>query len=468
MPMSEPRVATLRGEFWLPDASKRHISGAVEFGPTLAGRLVLDGELFPGFEPVPLVHGSLVDGRPITAIDCYAAGRRTVYTDRAHVRQTVDAMTLLIGAHVGEQPRFIDLAVRLTLLSDWANVRSGWGSAERDELGYSIRYEVPPERTASIADGRIVRLRTVDRITTSTSVIHGEQETLFSVSWPGLGSLADVGEAVGSLQNLLTFATRRPAKVVGLSVTCPEIFVAPGVDIERELELRTNQVSLESPSTEEGVSFAERDFLFLAPDSSEEFHDLLQRWVVLEERLGVVLDLFLSLLYAPAHHLENRVMNICQAAEGYHRRMLDYKVMPEEEHKALLKALMKDCPKARRTWLSGVLAHSNGPSFKVRIEGLVSKAAKVGTALASTFESYPKSLRDFRNLYAHWPEDLSVTPADRVPELVDFLDVTKIILDTCLLLDMGWTEAEASAALSEKRDYTRLLLRPQVEVKHPG
>jgi len=468
MSVEERATDEHRGQFWLPEAPERRIGGAVQFGPRLAARLVFDDELFPAVAPVALVHGVFFDGRRVSAIKGYESNRLTRFGDTRHIQQTVDFETLLIGEHVDEQPRFNHLAVRLTLLRDWANVRSGWETEVREESGYSIRYVGPPDRTVTLSDGRRVTLRTVDRLSHSGQAIQGEQETIFMVEFPEPGSLADVGKAVANLQNLITFAARRPSKVVGLTVTCPGVFVAPGVEIPRELELRTFQVSLDVTPADASVSFAERDFLFLAPETPEEFGGIVQHWVDLEERLGVVLALFLSLLYVPPHHLENKLMSMCQTAEGYHRRLLDYELMPAAEHRALVAALLKCCPKPRRSWLSGVLAHSNGPSFKVRIEGLVAKSGAIGAALASTFESYPKSLRDFRNLYAHWPEDLAPTTAEKVPELVDLFDATKVILDTCLLVDLGWTEGEAAGALSGKRDFERLMRRPRVEVVQPN
>jgi hypothetical protein len=461
MTLNEPLTSFPRGEFWLPEAPERRISGAAEFVPTPPGRLVLDGELSPGLGPVPLVYGSLFDGRRLTAIDCHAAGLRTIIRSDEHVRQTIDVRTFLIGEHLNQRPKFDQLGVHLTSLREWAHVRQGWQLADGWASPYSIRYEGPPERTATLDDGRIVMLRTVDHLTTATSRIHGEQETLFNVTFPKPASLEDIGKAVASLQNMVTFAVRKPAKVIGLSVTCPGVFIAPGADVQLELELRNFQLALAPTGDVSTVDSPDRGFLFRAPDSSSAFGALVQRWVDLERQLGVVLDVFLSLLYAPPHHLENQVMNVCQAAEGYHRRVLDHEVMPPEEYEALKATLETACPEPWRKWLSGLLAHANGPSFKVRIEELVAKSGAVGTTLTSTFENYPGKLRNCRDRFAHWHR-ATPTPIAQVPELADLSDTTKILLEACLLLDLGWTADNVTAALAGKRDFERLARRPSV------
>jgi hypothetical protein len=462
MVMQDGGVNEHRGEFWLPDEPERRIGGLVRFGPKLAARLVLDGEPFPGVTPVALVHGFLFDGRRLSAIECYAAGRRAVFSNGEHVQQTVDVMSLLIGEHVGEKPRFDHLAVRLSVLREWANVRSGWRSGEHDEAGYSIRYETPPERSVTLRDGRVVALRTVDRLSEGAGLLRGEQETLFSVTFPKRGSLQDIGEAVASLQNLITFAARRVAKVTSLTVTCPGVFIAPGVKIPRPLELRTTQVDLGATDAAESVGYAERDFLFLVAETEAEFRLTLARWVALEERLGVVLDMFLALLYAPPHHLENKVMNVCQAAEGYHRRMHDYQLMPDQEYAALTEVLVASAPERWHSLVAGALANANGPSFKVRIAKLVEKAGETGAALASTFPNYPARVRNFRDRYVHFLK-VAPTPREQVPEVADLYDTTKIILEVCLLQDIGWSAAEAGQAVAEKLDFQRLMRRPRVE-----
>jgi hypothetical protein len=462
MVMQDRTQGEHRGEFWLPEEPERRIGGLVRFGPRLAARLVLDGELFPGITPVALVHGFLFDGRRVSAIECYAGGRRSVFSDGEHVQQTVEVMTLLIGEHVGENPRFDHVAVRLSLLRDWANVRSDWRSGERDETGYSIRYEAPPERRVTLRDGRVVALRTVDRLSHGGGLLRGEQETLFSVTFPKRGSLQDVGEAVASLQNMITFAARRMAKVTSLSVTIPGVFIAPGVKIQRPLELHTTQVDLGLTDASESSGFPERDFLFLAAGPEEDFGLTVERWLALEERLGVVLDMFLALLYTPPHHLENKAMNVCQVAEGYHRRMLDFELMPDDEYAALIEGVVASAPERWQPLVAGALANANGPSFKVRIEKLVEKAGETGANLASTFSNYPGRVRNFRDRYAHF---LKVAPTSRaqVPEVADLYDTTKIILELCLLQDIGWSAEEADHAMAEKLDFQRLMRRPRVE-----
>lgn len=452
-----------RGEFWLPTTPETRIAGALRLGPPLAGQLVLDGELMPGPGPEPWVHGLLFSGQPITAMDCYAAGRSSRYTrDRKLDSQKLAVKIVLIGENVDEHATFDHLVVRLTYLPEWTNVHQGWGTAEGEGSRYSITYEAPPERTAALKDGRTVTLRTVDNLTTSSSSIHGEQQTEFLVAFPEAVSLEAIMEAVASLRDLVSFAARRSASVTSLAVTCPGVLLVPGSEIQRLLELHYRHVELDPQQNIGDFNIRDSDFLFLAPDPSAEFTMLLERWLELENRLDLVLDLFLSLYYAPPLHLQNKVMNICQVAESYHRSTMDRKLMTDEEYKTLADLLIAACPEPSRRWLTDILRNSNGPSFRVRIEELVAKSGTVGATLAATFKNYPGWLRDCRIQYAHWLPGEALSE-ERVVELAALFDVTKIILEACLLQDLGWSQGDADNLLMTKRDFERLSKRPRPE-----
>jgi hypothetical protein len=462
MPTNEPVADDQRGDFWTPAAPETRITGLVRFGPPLAGQLVLDGEIMPGAGPEPLIHGALFNGQLVTAIGCYASGRtRRLLRDRSHVTQTLSASTLLVGEHIGEDQTFDHVIVRLTYLREWANVRVGWGDPDGEASRYSISYEGPPARTATLTDRCSLTLRTIDDLTTSRSAIHSEQQTQFMVAFPAPVKLQSVMDTVASLRDLVTFAARRSASVISLTAFCPGVVLAPGTDIQRPLELHSPLAGQAPRADTEKITLLDTDFLFLCPESSEDFARLAQAWMELEARLGLVLDLFLSLYHAPPLYLDNQMMNICQVAESYHRATQDYRLMTGGEYGALTEQLLAACPEPRHKWLTGILLHSNSPSFKVRIEELVTKAGAVGTTLASTFTNYPGKVRDSRNQYAHWLPGKSADET-RVIELAALYDVTKIILEACLLQDLGWSQADAASQIAGKRDFERLSKRPRL------
>jgi ApeA N-terminal domain 1 len=153
------------------------------------------------------------------------------------VTQTLSAETPIIGEQIREDQVFDHVLIRLTYLREWASVHTGCGEPHGEASRYSIPYEGPRDRTATLTDERSVTLRTVDDLSTSSSSIHGDQETQFVVDFPTPVRLQEVIETVASFRDLVTFAARQSATVVSLTVFCPGVLLAPGLDIQRPLEL---------------------------------------------------------------------------------------------------------------------------------------------------------------------------------------------------------------------------------------
>ena len=137
-------------------------------------------------------------------------------------------------------------------------------------------------------------------------------------------------------------------------------------------------------------------------------------------------------------------------------------LMSDDDYSALTEVLIAACPEPARQWLKDMLSHGNGRSLRVRVAQLVSKAGSVGTTLASTFKNYPARLRDCRDQYAHW--QAGKLSSERVIEVAALFDATKIILETCLLQDLGWSLTDAATALAAQRDFESLSGRPRRQI----
>ena len=113
---------------------------------------------------------------------------------------------MIIGEDVDEHPKFDHLLVRLSHTPRMGQRSQGWDARKDEDPTTRFRTKGPAERTAVLKDGRTVTLRTVDNLTTSSSSIHGEQQTEFLVTFSVAVSLEAVMKAVASLRDLVTFA----------------------------------------------------------------------------------------------------------------------------------------------------------------------------------------------------------------------------------------------------------------------
>lgn len=449
-------VYSRRGRFWLPNAPDHQVSGAMRFAPPLAGTLVLDGELLSTPQLEPAVHGVLLEGQRVTALDCYPTGTDSYYgEDGRQQQQTVMAQTFVLDAHLNQDARFDRAGVVLSYLDDWTDMDEGWQLGECDDMSGSIAYHGRVARTATLDHGRRITLKVGSSVEGTARHLVAKQRSSFVVDFGVPVPLVEVADVAGSLQNLLTFAARRPSVILGLEVTSPSALDSRS-GAPRSLTVRSSQVDTDPA----GPPFLSRwDFLFPAPASDDGFSQLMRRWLALEERLGTALDLFLSLRYAPPKHLESQVMTLCQSAEGYHRRTWDEKVMSAEDKSNLKAALTPACPPAWEQRLRSWLDHVDEPSFKERIERIVGKAGPIGARVTARFSNYPGKLRDYRHMYAHWLAGKPMSEDD-VARVSELHDATRILLEACLMQDIGIDMDAAARDFEVKRDFRRLTQRP--------
>jgi ApeA N-terminal domain 1 len=76
---------------------------------------------------------------------------------------------------------------------------------------------------------------------------------------------------------------------------------------------------------------------------------------------------------------ENRFLNVCSAAEGFHRSAVGGSYMDEVEFKSIKRMLKKYLPRRHRKWFDTRMAHANDPSLNQRLNELADQLGTVQT-----------------------------------------------------------------------------------------
>ncbi|GIG61415.1 hypothetical protein Lfu02_57870 [Longispora fulva] len=158
---------------------------------------------------------------------------------------------------------------------------------------------------------------------------------------------------------------------------------------------------------------------------------------------------------------ENRFLNVCSAAEGFHRSTLtDVVRMDPAEYKAMKKALKEHVPAEHREWFDNSLAHANDPSLNQRLQGLVDRLDMIGADLIGDAKAWGSVISGCRN-------DLTHLEAERAHyDGKDLYVLAESVFNTtrlCLLLYAGLDPARLpKLAKSEPLRGTGFLLRETV------
>jgi hypothetical protein len=109
-------------------------------------------------------------------------------------------------------------------------------------------------------------------------------------------------------------------------------------------------------------------------------------WLNETPRLGVIVG-FLVTMRADSIFGENRFLNVCSAAEGFHRSTVGGSHMGETEFKSVKKRLKKYLPRRHRVWFGSRMAHANDPNLNQRLRQL---ADQPGPAAEETLGVVPR------------------------------------------------------------------------------
>jgi ApeA N-terminal domain 1 len=452
------------GRWWVPGQPKDAASGgALTLGGDQGGVLRLNGalpwDLAKRLEPrnrsgewydLGVINGESVDGELISLLKNLVTRTRSRLGGTAQSQELLST-EVLVGAHFGEADLLFDTVhFELTHLADWSR-QSGPGpvSEATQEDNFVITYRRTPPQLATVPGLGEVALIHSAQYQTNDDVYTLRDYAAFAVRLAEPKSLDDIFDhAIAPLQNLLTFADMRPSRPGPVSVTSPGVNLIPDVPAA----LAVYRSGVEPPGTARNKESNPYRRIFVLETSPIAFDQLIVRWFELGRRLGPIIDLYLSLDYAPPVHTETRFINVCQAAEGYHRAVSSGTVMEPSEHREIVKALVDATPENRRDWVRGVLAHSNEPSFKRRIEELVDRAGPAVWSLTKARPRYAATMRDRRKEYAHW---LSTDPpAESLgAELLDLISVTRFVLAACFLLDLGWSSENVRQSFEQNPLY---------------
>ena len=449
---------TIRGIWWLPDAPANQTVGDLTLSDDSQPVLDLVGilkppEHFNDHWSTPVVHGQPVKGQPVTLLACHET-QWSLHGPGIITQRLAAFEGALIGIHLGsaDDEVFDRVVVDVEHLGELVG-RTGL-SAEAvtiDErlTGLAVRYDTPSALVARVGTAEIHLAAGWKSGVPSTGSMTLSETWSFEIvlDKPTTLSLL-LGGWVERIRDFVSFCADRPCAVTSVRVGGPVTLVPSGAG-HRLAEVHLPWIPSPTGALK---TLHHEDPVLLIPTDSDEFQSLMQKWVDVCEELEVVLDLHYASDYAGFVYGETRFMNAAQAIEAYHRRR--FARAPDEIDLSRRAIAIEACPEGARSWLEDKLRYSHEPSLRRRIKDLVAFA---GAAVSPFWKSGKERsnlvtrLVDARNALTHWDPESTVDFDGR--ELRSLSAFLSLLLTACILRELGFTEEEASAALSRNRRY---------------
>lgn len=435
----------LQGVWWLPNSPEHLVPGTLSLSDDSQPTLVVVGSIDPHLDlpasigtvfgrtqDVPFVHGRTASGQHVTLADVRLALRQMNVWDAASAVFELVGSAAYVGAHLDPQTtRFEQLDLVIERLVDWLDrapfdleVTPDLKSPKRIRIGG----ELPPVVIAPIEGGDL-------RVTTGLST-SGDFRQHASLTFKASLRLrldhgllfSDWHEAyVGPLKRLVALATGRAIEVERLELSDSTSNGKCEVVWPRKLRASLPERRL-MPD----------ELLFTATDLGE-LSQHVRLWFSACRRFEPVMNLFFATRYAERMFEEDRFQNLIQAVEAYHRRTAGAR--PDQAaHDERTAALLAVAPDAYRAWLAEVLETTREYRLSDRVEALVEQHPWMrGDVVPGNAHRWAGRVAMARNYRAH--QDPTAEPIGSSPaELVGFTQRLTVLLDACLLHELGLEE----------------------------
>jgi ApeA N-terminal domain 1/Apea-like HEPN len=457
------------GTWWLPNSQKQ-VMGDLTFSNKNGIQLDLhelldEGRSFPEimtddqFLEFPIILGRTKDGKLITLCDCAEVSVSVNLNGGSYA--TYDARVVLINAHFTDtqEMRFHRAQVQYDYLPDFVR-KQGFTSDLQTKEGilkeYQLTYKYPPKIVATTSRGEVSVSYTFYRKGNSLKGLILQQSTALEIKPREELTLNDIGlQYLRPLQDLISLATNRANSITDLLVYSREK-VETGISGTIDVPIK---VAFQQDNCEKRQDSLLPPFKLLFTLNDEvivdRFSEIVERWLThtnIAAKLKDVFYLYFSTLYDPDLSLDMKFLSIAFAAELYHRRGVSNEILPNNDHKARIKAIVSGVPQEYRRWLNDALLYSNEPRFRNRVDDLVEMTKPVVAPLFSNKDYFVKKVKDTRNYLVHKSPNLQNKAAEG-EELYWLTKTLSYVVQTCLLMEVGLTSEDCFRLFSENREY---------------
>lgn len=337
----------MKGLWWVPEAPEEQIAGFLKFADESGAELELLGllpDLDPSSDPVltagdavSVIHGVSTNGKRISLLQCSRISSTLTFGMGAST-STYRAAFAIRGAHIGPFERLRVKRVWLSFdsLAEWyvptairteITDRSGEGTGRGVRVSFSADLvpETPSDHVVQLPFGEM-RIATLiqsqfggrDQVSLTQEVSFVSE---FSEPLPFEKVLHHI---VYHLQNLVTLGVGAP-----ISITQMSMVFATEKDLSLEEPSDTSQPYAEvfHETTRADAMRSARGrihrhrMVFTFDDIRAQWPTVLTRVFESGERIRSVYDLYFATVYGPRLYLQNRFLNLAQAAETFHRTM---------------------------------------------------------------------------------------------------------------------------------------------------
>jgi len=198
------------------------------------------------------------------------------------------------------------------------------------------------------------------------------------------------------------------------------------------------------------------EMLFTFEDISEKFENVLKNWFEKAEMLKPVYDLYFGTLYNPRMYLQHEFLSMIRAVEAYHRLKFEGKYLSDEDYEPIQERFKDIINKLSveasfKEALKSKLKYGNEYSLRKRLKDLFVAYQEITQNFIKDEDNFINRVIDTRNYLTHYDKKLRSIADGK--DLYCITQKLKIILQTCLLYELGFDRKEIKSIFLRNRRY---------------
>jgi len=459
----------IKGYWWLPEKPDLKLPGTLRFSPYKEFSLEIQGSFkemgeMNKFLTPDIILGHSHQGKNITLYKCI----ETLH--KGDSPETFESIFLVnvgfIGVHFRQlsEIKFKKISLRYNYLDEWLNI-SGFNiplpNIEGETLEIEIKYKQPTPIEIILKKGLKISLEIEVSLPTLYALQKEacmKQEAFFTLEFPKEASFEEAHKFIYIFQNLFSLLTSEivyPLKILGYSESSVQFiknekFYKP-IEIIYQLTL---------PQAKSKKSYYPFDILYPYISIKNKTEIIFNNWVEKIEILEPVYNLYFGTIYSRDMYLEFQFLSLVMALEVYHRRMIRKEDIPSIEHKKRIEEILTNTPDKYQNWLKEKLTYSNEPSLRKRIKEICEKLKNIGylTNLISKKKDFIDKVVNTRNYFVHYDQSLE-DKALKGTELYWLIQKLKVLVEICLLKEIGFLDTEIDSTFQQNSKYKWLIER---------
>lgn len=446
-----------KGIWWLPDKPKKRISGTLRFAPNEGAILDLTGS-FKDIRDInkilksEIILGISSNGKEITLYNCFET--KSSFSFPGFPTSSFYADMVFIGAHFQklENIKFKSISVHYLHLDEWANISGFDIQPPLPDREVVIKYKAPEPIKASINDDYTIHI-IIKAKNPTRSVVQKEvsitQKTYIQIKALEEKSFEEYMKVMNHIQNFLSLGVMEPVYpliIEGTAEVCKTMIKDKPYYPPIKIFYRLTDISTVSKTL---LPF---NMLFTFRDISDRFEGFLKNWFGKAELLEPVYDLYFGTLFNPRMYLQNQFLSLVQAIESYHRRIMKNYESPEEEHDKRIEEILNTIPEKNKEWLKSRLEYSNEPTLRSRLREIFDEYPEIVNNLIEDKGAFIHKVVVTRNYLTHYDSSLRDQAAER-EELYHITQKLKILLEVCLLAQLGFSFDDIKSLISRNKRY---------------